>query len=153
MKSCNREELVLDSIRAGRDDAEVAAHVATCNSCADVAIVAGAVDADHRQALRHAPVPPSGLVWWRMQRRAADDAKREATRAVIAAQTVSFVAAIAIAIAVFSAIGGASLRALRGVMHMPSAQTLAYWSAPLALGVFVCLALAPVALYFAFTRD
>ncbi|MCU1231867.1 MAG: hypothetical protein JWO97_4751 [Acidobacteria bacterium] len=150
MNGCDREELVLDMARAGRNDAELTAHIAVCDSCADVALVAGAVAADHVDALRNAPVPPSGLVWWRMQRRAADDAARDARRAVIAAQTLSFVAAIAIVVALLTTIGGVSIRALRDAVHLP---TLVQWSLPLGLGLAVCVALAPVAIYFAVARD
>lgn len=150
MSGCNREELVLELIRSGRHDAELDAHIATCDSCAEVAFVAGAVAADQVDAMRNAPVPPSGLVWWRMQRRAADDTARDARRAVIVAQTLSFVAAIAIVVALLTTVGGVSIATLRNVVHLPA---VVQWSLPLGLGLAVCLALAPVAIYFAVARD
>jgi hypothetical protein len=153
MSGCNREELVLELVRSGRHDAELTAHIATCDSCAEVAFVAGSIVADQNDALRNAPVPPSGLVWWRMQRRAADDAARDASRAVIAAQTLSFVAAIAIVVALLTTVGGVSMNTLRNLVHIPALATIAQWSLPLVLGLVICLALAPVAIYFAVARD
>ena len=149
MKRCDREELVLARVRSGRPDADVDAHIERCDDCASIA----AVVIDHRHALRAAPVPPSGLVWWRMQRRAAEESARAASRAVIAAQTLSFVAAIVIVIALLTTIGGASLRALKSLVHMPSAATLAQWNLPIGVMIVMLIAFTPVALYLAIARD
>lgn len=153
MTRCNREELVLSHIRSGRPDAELDAHIATCDDCASIAAVANAVIVDHRDALRRAPVPPSGLVWWRMQRRVAQDNARAASRAVFAAQTLSFVGAIVVVIALLTTIGGKSLQALKSLVHMPSAATFAQLSLPFEVAFVVCLLLAPIAVYFAVARD
>jgi len=153
MTRCNREELVLAHVRSGRPDAELDAHIEHCDDCASIAAVANAIVIDHRDALRSAPVPPSGLVWWRMQRRAAEESARAASRAVIAAQTLSFAAAIVVVIALLTTFGGTSLRALKSFMHMPSAATFAQWELPIGVMIVMLIAFTPVALYLAIARD
>jgi hypothetical protein len=68
--SCTREQEALDLVRAGRwpegCDDELRAHVATCVHCSESVPIASLLTADYHAAVRTAPVPTSGLVWWRV---------------------------------------------------------------------------------------
>jgi len=162
MTTCDREELLLEVVRAGRwpelCGLELSSHIAECASCAELVAVASALAGDHQAAMREAPVPPSGLVWWRMQKRANEEALRTANRALTTIQAVSVAAGVVIALVIIGSFsnGRSLLQGLKELMnpvHFPAVATLAPWSLPLALALFTCVALAPVALYFAFARD
>jgi hypothetical protein len=73
---CRFEQDVLDAIASRRwpakaDDA-LRAHVAACESCADLAAVAGALVNEEELAYAEARVPSSGAVWHRAQLRARE---------------------------------------------------------------------------------
>lgn len=158
MTVCDREELVLDVLRTGRAlaDTELAAHVTACAPCTDLVAVASALLDDQHVVLHDAPVPTSGVVWWRMQRRAREESMRVAARTVTAAQAISVGGAIAIALAIVGATADwrAWLKSAAGLMTVDLAPTaLALWSIPLALALVACLALAPVAVYLSLERD
>lgn len=148
---CEREELVLDLLRNGRELAgsELEPHVAACASCADLLSVATALLDEHHDATHDAPVPTSGVVWWRMQRRARQEAMRTAARTVTAVQVLSVAAAIVIAVAIVG------VKTLLGFFTMPHLDltALAQWSVPLAIALMACVALAPVAVYLSVARD
>jgi hypothetical protein len=153
MTFCDREELVLDILRSGRSlaDTDLAPHVAACAQCADLADVASAVLDDLHVATHDSPVPTSGVVWWRMQRRAQQEAMKKATRTVTAAQWLSVAAAVIVALSI---VGFATLKTLlAGAIQIPDMATLAQWSVPLVLALVACLAVAPVAVYLSFARD
>ena len=68
-----------------------------CGICADLIEVGIALTRDREGAVRSAPVPPSGAVWWRMQLRMRREAELSARRTVTLVQgailgTCSFVA-------------------------------------------------------------
>lgn len=155
MTICEREELVLDLLRDGRDltHTELGPHVASCASCADLVAVAGAILDDHHEVVHaDSPVPTSGVMWWRMQRRMRQESVRKAERTVTAAQVISVAAAIVVAVAIVGIKTLASSISLDAI-SMPTVETLMQWSFPLAIVLTVCLALAPVALYLSLARD
>jgi hypothetical protein len=136
----------LDLVRAGRwpdgCDEETRSHVGACSDCAESVQVASMIAADYHAAIRTAPVPSSGLVWWRAQRRAREEAERAATRAITVVQGAS----VAIGVAVAAAIIGPG-RALAFLSAMPG------WTLPLLAVLTASLALTPVAVYLAASRD
>lgn len=151
MSECPREQETLDHVRAGRwpngCDEDVRAHVAACASCGGSVQVATLMAADYRAALRTARVPSSGLVWWRVQRRAREDAERNAARVVTMVQGVSVAVGVAVAVGITGADRvSATLRAF-------DFATLSYLGMPLLFAVTAWLAIAPVALYLAVSRD
>ena len=152
MTSCDREELVLDILRSGRAiaDTDLAPHLAACDRCADLAEVAAAVLDEQRVATLEAQPPASGIVWWRMQRRAQREAMRKAARAVTAVQALSIVGALIVAVSI---LGLTTLKSLAATISIPDATSLAPWSVPLAMAVAACLAVAPVAVYLSLARD
>jgi hypothetical protein len=153
---CEREFETLDAVTSGAwpdaCDASLRAHVAACSTCVDIAEVAGVLIEDRDAASRIAPIPPSGLVWWRMQLRARRDATRVARRTVIAVQAAVFSGVLGIALAVLVP------RLWDKLPHMkPIASsgvlTLAQFGVPLLLALAVWLTLAPVAVWLAVTED
>lgn len=81
LRHCEREQHVMDAIRAGRWAGpwgeEIRRHAAGCPVCAEVALVAEALnrEADYAQTESGAKLPGAGLVWWKAQlaaRRAAE---------------------------------------------------------------------------------
>jgi hypothetical protein len=153
---CAREMETFDAISSGAwpnaCDDSLRAHVATCAICSDVAEVATALIDDREAAMRQALVPPSGVVWWRMQMRARNEAAQSARRTVIAVQAAVFAAVIGIALAI---LGGAWWNKLPHVDEIAASGLLvvAQWGVPLLLALAIWLTLAPVAVWLAVTED
>ncbi|MEO8380238.1 MAG: hypothetical protein ABI779_11295 [Acidobacteriota bacterium] len=154
LDSCSREQELLDRLGLGQQPQdELALHVASCPSCGELLLVAGAIFEDATTAMRHAPIPSSGGVWWRIERRAREEANRTATRTVSAVQIGTVFVAAAIAVIL---LGG--LPTLAGWiatldLSLPTNEASKFWSLPLLLGLATLLTLAPVAIYFAVTEE
>jgi hypothetical protein len=92
---CPFEADVLNAVYTNRwperVDAELRVHVIGCAVCADVVTVAKAIEEEFEIARAEARVPESGLVWWRAQMRARQEA------AVAAERPITIVHALAIA--------------------------------------------------------
>jgi hypothetical protein len=160
---CSREEDVLDALSArrwpDRCDADLRAHVASCDICADLVDVATALLDDHEVAWRDARVPPSGVVWWRAQLRAREDAARAAARPLAFIQGVAASVAVWLVVALVRAVPPAYLSTWRAwvtelvpdiTVRMPDMARVA-GAVPLSILVLLAawLVLAPVAIYFA----
>jgi hypothetical protein len=141
---CTREAEILDAITAGRwaHSAELRAHASSCATCADLATVASAIVEDAAAAMRRAPIPGSGLVWWRMQRRMQLEATRNVKRAV------TFVEALTLAATAF-----AVLFILGGLSLLKFDWRVLPWNVPLLAAAATILALAPFAVYYAVTEE
>jgi heme A synthase len=153
---CAREIETFDAISSGAwpdaCDDSLRAHVATCAICSDVAEVAGALIDDRDAAMRHAPVPPSGVVWWRMQMRARNEAALSARRTVIAVQAAVFAAVLGIALAI---LGNTWWDKLPHVDEIAASGlvVVTQWGVPLLLAIAIWLTLAPVAVWLAVAKD
>jgi hypothetical protein len=142
-------------------DPEVSAHIAECPSCAEIVALAAALRQERKDACAEAHPPAAGIVWWRAERRAREEAARRA------ATPISFVHAIALGCA------GAALVAILGFGAGSVRHGVAQWwdglrwpAAPggilvgvlsaLPIGVVVLmlatLLLAPVAVYLALSE-
>lgn len=172
-RECERSADVGAAIAGGalQSDVDLQAHVDTCESCRDLALVMSALRSEREHARRHAPVPSAGLVWWRLQLRARREAARQATAPMTFMHAAAFVGVIVMVVAVLVLMAttgfgaGASGLGLPSWMTVPSASDVAggiaggLAEAPpllvvgLALGLATWLILAPVALYFAFKRE
>jgi hypothetical protein len=86
-----------------RVDADLRDHVATCDICTDVIAVVAAFDAETDAVRGLARVPDSGIVWWKAQMRARQDAARAAVRPITVAQAVAFAVTLGVAGALFGA--------------------------------------------------
>jgi hypothetical protein len=77
---CDREQEVLDALRAGRWAGpwgeDIRRHAAACRVCAEVVLVAQAIQCEDSQAQAEVRLPSVGLVWWKARlaaRRAAEE--------------------------------------------------------------------------------
>jgi len=86
-----------------RADADLRDHVAGCEICADVVAVTMAFEEELEAAPSAPPLPESGLVWWRAQMRARQEAARLAVRPITVTQAVAFAAAVGVLGALFGA--------------------------------------------------
>ena len=106
--NCEREFDVLDAVMSGRwpdvCEDELRTHAQQCAVCVDLIDVAHVVRSEHLADMHEANVPPSGVVWWKAQRRARHEAVAAAQRAITAVQTGTMAIAVIIGIAI---IGGA----------------------------------------------
>ena len=104
---CPHEADVLAAVSTNRwprrVDSELRDHVATCDICTDVIAVVAAFEAETEAARGLARVPDSGIVWWRAQMRARQDATRTAVRPITVAQAVAFAVTVGVAGALFGA--------------------------------------------------
>ena len=161
---CTRQEEVLEVLRSGqwpeRCGEETRAHIDACADCAELVEVAGALLFDH-QALTHAAeVPPSGVVWWRAQRRSQQETVRTATRVATAVQTIFVACGAFVFVGLLMALGldSETFAQIKNALsidwsNLLSREAIAQWSTPLLVGLGATLFLAPVALYFAFVRE
>jgi hypothetical protein len=140
---------------------DLAAHLVTCGACAEVARLAATMRDVRDAACAQAHPPSAGIVWWRAQRKAREDAARKAAR------PISFVHAIALgcaAAAVVALLGlglagvRSSLASFLGPLSWPAlpATGALEVAATLPLGLLLAAAgvllLAPVAIYLAFSE-
>ena len=154
---------MLDALSARRwperCDADLRAHVASCAICADLVDVATALLDDHEVAWDDAHVPPSGVVWWRAQLRAREEAARAAARPLAFIQGVAASVAVWLVLALVRAVPPAYLSTWRGwvkglvpeiTVRMPDMASVT-GAVPLSILVLLAawLLLAPVAIYFA----
>ena len=149
MSECPRAQEALDVVRAGRwpDGCgdELRTHVAGCGTCEEHVQIAAMIAAAYHSAVRTARVPSSGLVWWRAQRRAREEGERAAARIVTVVQGVS----VAIGLTVAVAIAGPDTVSRAFTLL----DTLPGWTLPILAGLTATLALSPVAVYLAASRD
>ena len=76
MTTCRFEADVLAAVAAGSWDhapEELKAHVTTCGTCSDLALVSQLLKTDHAAMVAEANVPSAGQVWWRAQMRARQE--------------------------------------------------------------------------------
>lgn len=138
-RNCNRENDVLRAVASAYIDDDIRSHIASCASCADLLAVASAVADDRRTLIREATIPSSGLVWWRANMRA----RQQARRVVVRTATLIQIALIALAIVVAIVVLGATPPPIdyRPLLTIPVFAFVAW------------LILAPVAVYFTVTED
>jgi hypothetical protein len=141
---CIREAEVLEAVAAGRwpeaCDDELRTHASSCAVCAELAAVASFIAEDSAAAMRQAPIPSSGLLWWRMQRRVQMEAARHARRAITFVETATLAAT---AFLVLFILGGLSL--------LDFNWSALPWNVPLLAAAAMILLLAPFAVYYAVT--
>ena len=164
---CRREQDVLDARAARRwperCEEELRAHVSACSVCADLVDVAGALLNDRDAVYDDARVPSSGIVWWRAQLQAREDAARAAGRPIAFIQGVAASAALWLILTVARATPSQTVATWKDwllglVPHVPLsvpklAQVVA--AVPLSVIVFVLVSLvfAPLAIYLAVSED
>jgi hypothetical protein len=163
MTTCEREQDVLDAVGSARwpsrCDEELRDHVNACAVCSDLADVAAAIIDDHDAAWSQARIPSAGVVWWRAQLRAREEAARAAGRPVAFIQGVAASVALWLIVSFVRALPAEYLAEWRTwiTSALPSltftmadvARVTATVPLVLFILVAVWLVLAPVAIYFA----
>lgn len=162
---CCREQDVLDALaserwpdRAGDD---LRAHAAGCQYCTDLIVSVGPLLADRVDLSDEGHLPSSGVMWWRAQMRARQEATREAARPITIAQIVGFacvtvLAAVAIAwispvMRAWATESAYNVVAVVTAIEMRGVFVSQGWV--LLLMAAVWLVLAPLAIYFAVAED
>jgi hypothetical protein len=153
MSNCPQEQETLAMAQTGRwpdrcDDA-TRTHIDGCSMCSDIVRIASLIHTDYQASVRVARVPASGLVWWRMQRRARQEAVRTASRVITVVQAIAVAAGVAVAMGIIAA----TSRAFAFAPAELSRTMLAQWTIPLLIALASWLALAPVAVYLAMSKD
>lgn len=152
--SCPRETELLDALAHGQQpDEDLAAHLTSCAACTELHAVAGAIFDDASMAMREAPIPSSGGVWWRIERRVREEAALTATRTVSVVQIATVVAAAALAILLLGGLPAIAMWIGNLDLPLPAKSGSTFWTLPLIFGIATFLLLAPVAIYFAVTEE
>ena len=152
---CQYEDDVLMMAQTGRwpdrAPAELRAHAAQCEFCSDLALVASVLDDERSQPVGH-ELPTSGIVWWKAQLRARQDAAREAVRPITATQALAFAAVVGTVGAVFGATTtwfqdalrwfGSGLGALTAGIRWPSLPSLPQDLTSVGMGYWLILLVA-----------
>jgi hypothetical protein len=132
-------------------------HVAGCDICNDLGVVAQALRDDHQLAIENVRVPSASLVWWRAEIRARQQAVRVASRPIAWVQAVAVLCSLGGAVALLSRI---DLSAWLGVDHFQWLRAIPQQLADLAplyllilpIGLLVAMA-AFLALYFVLSDE
>ena len=104
---CSREAEVLDALATDATQqewsTELRAHAETCAICHDIVAVALPLLQEHHSAVECARPPSPGVVWWRAQMRARQEAARAATRPITVLQGLAAVSAVVLLLMLLSA--------------------------------------------------
>lgn len=103
VRECVHEADVLDLVAIGqwpaRASADVRAHVSTCRTCGEAALVAGAILEWAETDPAPERLPDAAVIFRRVEQRAREEATRQATRPVAIAAWASGLVALAAVIA------------------------------------------------------
>jgi hypothetical protein len=135
--------LVAQKEPAGSVDPALMQHIADCRECGDLWVVANAIAEDYSSAIQEARVPPAGLVWWRAELRARQEARGVANRPITVAQSIAAAGILGIVLGILAGVDASLLSEIQNTLPLP----LLYAS----IGVIALLA--SVALYFVLSRD
>ena len=141
---CEREQEVLDLIRAGRSPEEcetIAGHVRSCAACTELVAVASTILSDEMSSIRSVRIPTSGVMWWRAQRRARQEKATVTRRAMTLVQAITVI------------LGALIATPLIGWLSPEIDWTAFAKQFPLALLLVVTAVLTPAAVYVATSRD
>ena len=119
-----------------------------CAQCAEAAALAKRLRDDFEQTTRQARVPTPEIVWWRAQMRARQEATRAAVRPILFTQALAIAALAGL---VISVAGRITLPIFSWTSLMPIRASLPLL--PIAIVAGCWLLIAPLALYFVFSRD
>jgi len=134
--NCTREDDLLDALGRGFVGEALESHVASCASCSELRVVAGALLDDRAQSMIEAPIPSAGTMWWRMRVRQRHEAQATARRTLLAGQAATLLIALVLVISFF---GNDVAFAVRGLIATIRVST------PLLLALATWVLLAPIA--------
>lgn len=134
--NCARENELLDALGRGFVGTELESHVASCEACGELRLVAGALLDDRAQTMIEAAIPSSGTMWWRMRVRHRHDAQTAARRSLLIGQAATLVIALVLVAAFFGTDVTYAVRDLIATIRL---------STPLLLAFATVLLMAPIA--------
>lgn len=156
---CPCEVEVVDAISAGRwpdrIGAPLAAHVASCEGCRDLARVVTALAVERDAAWEESVMLPSAdVVWFRAQSRARAEAVRQASHPIAVLQALGFACAAAVISVMIGAVAWWVWTRADWLTALPASAPLAFDTMGFAvrgtlLAIALWLVLAPVAVYIA----
>jgi hypothetical protein len=109
LPECAREADLIDAVTTGqwpdRCDTDLLSHVSGCDGCRDLAAILVTVSDAWASTRADVRLPAPGMVWWRAQMRARQEAAAAAARPIALIQTVAGVAALTLALLGLIALG------------------------------------------------
>jgi len=97
VRYCEREPDLVEALTSGRwPDAcgeDLCRHAAACPVCAEVVLVAQALEQESTQARMEVALPTAGLVWWKAQMRARREAIDRAAQPIAIVEGLAWVSA------------------------------------------------------------
>lgn len=165
MGRCAREADVLRAAVGGWTGPgaeELTLHVAECARCVEVTAAAEAVREACTRDIGEARVPPSAVVWWRLERRLREDRARAARRPLTVVQGIAAAAGVGVTLGVLQVARpwmGAGVGAVTATTSAAWATVSGWssvasqWMLPLTLMAAVVLVLAPTALYLGLVEE
>lgn len=151
---------VMQSRWPDRVNAELKAHVKTCEICSDVAAVAGAIECAREESAACATVPDalpdSGRVWWKAQMRARREAIETVSRPITAIQVVAFAVTLVVLGACIGATSSwfqAGLKWAWGQISTINLATMIAGHGWLFAAMIAMVFVVPVAVYLAVGKD
>ena len=139
--TCNRQDELLEALGRAFVPEHLTAHLAQCDSCAELRLVAGALLEERSQAMTEAPVPSAAAMWLRMQLRREHEVEAGARRSLLIGQAVTLTVAMVLIAAVFSSEISAGIRHAFGSISLstPLILVLATWALLAPLGGWVAI--------------
>lgn len=125
---------------------------ADCPFCGPLVLLAEEIRREFEHTRSEARVPTAEIVWWKAQMRAREDAGRRAARPILFTQALAIAALIGLLVSVAGRITLTSLMSL----SWPALEPLVLQTRsllPIAIVACCWLVLAPIALFYAFSRD
>ena len=98
---CHREDELLDALARGFVGPELSEHVAACESCSEIRLVAGGLLDERVDAIAESPVPSAGTMLMRMQMRHRQEAQAAARRSLLIGQAVTLAVALGLTMTIF----------------------------------------------------
>jgi predicted anti-sigma-YlaC factor YlaD len=133
---CPREDELLEALERAFVGPELASHVASCPSCGELHLVAGALLDDRAQTMLEAPVPSAGTMWLRMRVRRRHDAEATARRSLLIGQAATLFVALVLVLSFFGTDVANRVRDLVATMRL---------STPLLAALATTVLAAPIA--------
>ena len=123
---------------------------ADCPQCGPLVVLEEEIRREFEDTRREARVPTPEIVWWRAQMRAREEAARKAARPILFTQALAIAALIGLLVSVAGRITLTSI-SWSDIGLPVVAQTTSLLPIAIVAGCWVVLA--PIALYYAFSRD
>jgi hypothetical protein len=123
---------------------------AECPFCGPLVLLAEEIRREFEHTRVEARVPTPEIVWWKAQMRAREEAGRKAARPILFTQALAIAALIGLLVSVAGRVTLSSI-SWPAIDVLSAPQTLPLLPIVIVAGCW--LILAPIALYYAFSRD